>query len=160
VRENLAVPLSVRPAVLEDRELLFAWANDPLTRAQSFSPAVIPWDTHCAWLASVLDDPGRLLYVVVGAADEPVGQVRFDGCGSGEAVISISLAPAWRGRGLAASAIRLAMDRARRDAGIVKVHAFIRPGNRVSRQAFARAGYLEVEEIAVQGEAAVHLTGA
>lgn len=159
MRGTAAVPLSVRPAVAADRELLFAWANDPLTRAQSFSRAPIPWETHCAWLASVLGDPHRRLYLVVAPAEEPVGQVRFDGCGSGEAVISISLAPAWRGRGLAAPAIRLAMERARRDAGIVRVHAFIRPENRVSRQAFARAGYTEVSETAVHGEAAVHLTG-
>lgn len=158
MRGAAAVPLSVRPAVESDREILFAWANDPLTRAQSFSRTPIPWETHCAWLASVLDDPGRLLYLVVAPADEPVGQVRFDGSGSGEAVISISLAPAWRGRGLAASAIRLAMDRARRDAGVVRVHAFIRPENRVSRQAFARAGYTEAEETAVHGQPAVHLT--
>lgn len=151
------MPLSVRPAVAADRELLFAWVNDPLTRAQSFSPAPIPWETHCTWLASVLGDPGRLLYLVVAPAEEPVGQVRFDASGAGEAVISIALAPSWRGRGLAASAIRLAMDRARRDAGIVRVHAYIRPGNRVSRQAFARAGFTEVEETVVRGDAAVHL---
>lgn len=151
------MPLSVRPAVAADRELLFAWANDPLTRAQSFSPAPISWETHCTWLASVLGDPGRLLYLVVAPAEEPVGQVRFDASGSGEAVISIALAPSWRGRGLAASAIRLAMDRARRDAGIVRVHAYIRPGNRVSRQAFARAGFAELEETVVRGDAAVHL---
>lgn len=152
------MPLSIRAAGPADRELLFAWANDPVTRAQSFSSGVIPWETHCAWLAAVLADPARFLYILLAPREEPIGQARFDRSGEREAVISVSLAPGWRGRRLAAPAIRLATDRAKRDAGFVAIHAYTRPGNQASRRAFVRAGYIERGPTTIGGTEAVHLS--
>lgn len=158
MRSPASVPLSIRPAIEADRALLFEWANDPVTRAQSFSSGAITWEAHCAWFAGVIADPDRRLYLLLAPRDEPVGQARFDPSGARDAVISLALAPAWRGRGLAATAIRLATERARREAGFVVIHAYIRPGNAASRKAFARAGYTERGPAQVRGQEAVHLT--
>jgi len=160
MRARSAVPLSLRRAGESDRGLLFEWINDPLTRQQSFSTGPVSWETHCAWLAAALADPQRLLYILLGPSDEPVGQVRFEPSSAGETVISVALAPSWRGRGLAAPAIRLATSRARRDAQIGVIHAYIRPDNQASCRAFARAGYLRGEPADIGGSAAVHFTHA
>jgi RimJ/RimL family protein N-acetyltransferase len=152
------VPLAIRPAEAADARLLFEWVNDPVTRAQSFSSGWIDWTTHSAWVSRVLADPARLLFIILAPGDEPVGQARFEPGRGGETVISISLAPAWRGRGLGALAIRLATDRARRELGLERVHAYIRTGNIASRRAFASAGYKEEGATRVRGKEAVHLT--
>ncbi len=156
MRASAGVPLSIRAAEEADRTLLFEWANDPVTRAASFSSGRIPWETHCAWLAALLADPNRRLYILLAPNDEPVGQARFDGFGAGEAVISMAIAPGWRGRGLAAPAIRLATSRAREDGGVGVIHAYIRPVNEMSRRAFTTAGYVERERTEVAGSEAVH----
>lgn len=150
------MPLAIRKAREADRALLFEWANDPVTRAQSFSCEIIPWEAHCTWFTTVLADPNRFLYILLAPSEEPIGQARFDRSGDREAVISVSLAPAWRGRRLAAPVIRLATDRARRDAGLALVHAYIRPGNHASRRAFATAGYDEEGGTTIAGAEAAH----
>jgi RimJ/RimL family protein N-acetyltransferase len=133
--------------------MVFEWANDPVTRANSFAPHAIAWDAHCAWFDRILRDRDRRLYIVA-AAGEPIGQARLASCGEREAEISVSLAPAWRGRRLAAEAIRLVTAQA----GADLVHAYVKPGNDVSRRAFLRAGYVEQGEGVRRGQPAVHFT--
>jgi RimJ/RimL family protein N-acetyltransferase len=146
-------PLSLRPAAPSDCRLIFEWANDPTTRANSFAPDPIPWATHCAWFERIVSDPGRELYVVL-SSDVPIGQARLEACGHREAKISLSLAPAWRGRGLAVEVIRLVITRA--DADVV--HAYLKPENDRSRRAFLKAGFVEHRRVVNQGVPAVHLT--
>jgi RimJ/RimL family protein N-acetyltransferase len=145
--------LSLRPAVPSDCLLIFEWANDPTSRANSFAPDPIPWATHCAWFERILSDPSRQLYVV-SSSDVPIGQVRFEPSGRREAEIALSLAPGWRGRGLAVEVIRLATARA--DADLV--HAYVKPDNDRSRRAFLGAGFVEQGHVVRQGVWAVHFT--
>jgi RimJ/RimL family protein N-acetyltransferase len=145
--------LSLRPAVASDCALVFEWANDPVTRANSFAPAAIAWDVHCTWFGRILRDPDRRLYVIL-ASGAPIGQARLELCGEGSVEISLSLAAAWRGRRLAAEAIRLVTAQA----GAGLVHAYVKPGNDVSRRAFLSAGYVEQGPTVHKGLPAVHLT--
>lgn len=135
--------LSIRPADETDCGRLFEWANDPVTRANSFSTASSTWNGHCRWFAAVLRDPRRWLYIVTLDDGTPVGQVRFDGGVGNEAEVSVTIAPEWRGHGLAAPALTLGTDRLARDTNIAVVYAYVKPGNDASRRAFIRAGYLE-----------------
>ena len=80
----------------------------------SFSSEPITWPEHQEWFAEGLADPRRLLYMVTTADGEPIGQVRFDLQGDAEAVVSVSIAPEWRGRGCGARAIEIATARAKR----------------------------------------------
>lgn len=132
------VGVDLRPATGHDAELLFAWANDPETRRWSFATEPIPWDTHVAWLARVLADDERRLWVAEHEG-EPVGQVRLDVAGDSE-VVSISVAPGQRGRGLAVAIIRAACGEARGT-----VVAEVKPDNQRSLRAFERAGFRTVE---------------
>lgn len=69
--------LLARDATEADAGLLLAWRNDPRTRLASRTSDVIALEDHVRWLRGVLASPDRLL-LVVEAAGEPVGTVRFD----------------------------------------------------------------------------------
>lgn len=91
--------VEVRRATRADAELLFAWANDPATRAASFHQDLIEWSTHLAWLDRRLSSPGSRLFIGM-LEGQPVGQVRFDREPEGDAEVSIAVAPGARGRGV------------------------------------------------------------
>lgn len=125
--------VQLRPATMTDAELLFAWTNDPDTRAASFSTEPVEWAGHVAWLERVLIDPDRRLWI--GESDGPVGQVRLDR-GDDCEIISVSIAPERRGQGLAALLIQAACAQA-----YGRVVAEIKPGNVRSVRAFDAAGF-------------------
>ncbi len=104
--------LRARAATPADRELLFGWANDPLTRRMSFRPQPVAWEEHVRWFERMLGDPEVLL--MIGEAWEagawvPLGQVRTDGDGT----VSLGLEPRFRGRRLAGPLLRTAILAAR-----------------------------------------------
>jgi UDP-2,4-diacetamido-2,4,6-trideoxy-beta-L-altropyranose hydrolase len=132
--------LRFRRATAEDAQRLFDWANDPVTRAMSFRSGTIPWADHLRWLAAVLAAHDRLLLVVEGYAEgawQPIGQLRFDAGG----VVSVGFDPAWRGRGLAAPALRRALSLPQVKEFGPLYTAYIRPENAASQRAFRQAGF-------------------
>ena len=146
--------LSLRRAAPSDCAVIFEWANDPVTRENSFSQDLIPWERHKAWFDQILQDPERVLFIAV-VAGEAIGQARLSRLSvQGEEEISVALAPAWRGRGLAADVIRLATRESR---GPI-LHAYVKSGNTASIRAFLRAGYVEVGEVERKGCRAIHFT--
>ena len=133
--------LSLRPVTAADRELLFTWANDPETRMRSFASDPISWPEHCAWFEARMRDTDELFWMILSAAGEPVGQLRVTPEADGMGVVSVSIAPAWRGRGLAAEGLALATRSALASGRFTGLRAYVRPDNEASLRAFARAGY-------------------
>lgn len=84
-----------------DSSDLLAWRNDPATVAASLTGAAVAEAEHRAWFARVLADPSRLL-LIARLEGQKIGMVRFDAESDGAREVSIALAPAARGRGLAA----------------------------------------------------------
>jgi UDP-2,4-diacetamido-2,4,6-trideoxy-beta-L-altropyranose hydrolase len=130
--------LSFRPAMLNDAKILFAWRNDPHTRAASVDTAQVEWSGHYAWLErSVHSDTRRL--VVVERQGLPVGTLRADLIGSEEQTqsweISWTIAPEARGDGLAKRIVPLW---ARMQGG--HVLARIKSDNVASQKVAAMAG--------------------
>ncbi len=54
---NRQSEFTIRRAGVGDALLLWQWANDPLTRRNSFSRAAISWDDHQAWCAKKFAAP-------------------------------------------------------------------------------------------------------
>ncbi len=132
--------LVARPATAEDAGDLFEWANDQMTRAMSFDQRPVEWETHGQWLAGVLASHDRRLFVVEwreAGTNTAFGQVRLDADGT----VSFGLAPAWRGRGLAAAALRKALAHPAALARGGRFVARIKPDNEASRRAFRQAGF-------------------
>ncbi len=131
----------LRPAVDSDRDLTFAWANDPLTRAMSFSTAPIAAEDHARWFAKALTGVVRRLFIAE-YEQEPFGILRIDFLDPEHraAEVGINLAPSARGRGLALPALA-ALSRVARELGVEKLVARIKPENTASIRSFEKAGY-------------------
>jgi L-amino acid N-acyltransferase YncA len=165
---DLPISVDLRPATPADAGILLEWATEAGTRAASFHTDPISAATHARWLEAVLADPHRTL--LIGVVDgRPVGQLRLDRHevasrpAGVEAEVSISIAPAERGRGLG-RALLLAGLEAGPDAdagrGGPPVRAWIarvRLDNRPSLALFRGAGFEPVRETTCDGVPCVEL---
>lgn len=134
--------LKVRPATSDDCRTLWEWANDLETRAASFHPEPIEWEQHVSWFKKKLADQNCLF--LIGTVDEvPVGVVRFDIVGS-HAELSITIGPAYRGRGYGKAMLGLATDEVLRTGRVHCIDAFVKPSNLRSACAFKSAGFRKV----------------
>ena len=132
--------VSVRPATLSDAAQLFRWRNDPSVRSVSRSTAELQWEGHVAWLERALVRKDVVL-LMAEADGHAAGTVRFDAHGPDDWEVSITLAPAVRGRGIAGSVLRAAEDRFRLDHPKATLHAVMRASNEPSHRLFLGAGY-------------------
>lgn len=124
-----------------DATLLFNWANDAVTRAGSFNPSAIDWETHQRWLSGRLRD-SRYEQLLAGWRDSKLGLVRFDPAGEGTVEIGITVAPDERGHGWAAPLIDAAVRRRFARGSRETVVARIRPENVASVRAFETAEFV------------------
>lgn len=95
--------LSLRLATREDASALLAWRNDPQTRKASRNTATVQPEEHRRWLAALLEDPERCLFIIM-ANGRPCGQVRLDTTTDG-VELSWSIALEYRRRGYARQAL-------------------------------------------------------
>lgn len=133
--------LELRPAELDDADLLLRWRNDPETRSYFFGQAAVPEDQHVRWLRRKLAAPNESRIYIAERATAPVGQARVDRLDAGFGEISVSLDPAHRGEGLGSELIALATARAADELDLQTIRAVVKPGNQASLRAFERAGY-------------------
>lgn len=145
--------LDLRSATPDDCRRVFDWANEPATRAASFSSEPIPWETHVQWFTRKLADPQCRLWIVE-ACPATLGQVRFDLEGR-VAAISVGLDPAQRGRNLGALLIWAACRKLAREADVERIVAFIKPDNAASIRAFEKAGFARAGATTVNGQPAL-----
>lgn len=133
----------LRPATLADAEILLAWRNDPVTRANSHHETpVMPLD-HRAWLQRALESPAIRLYVAE-ANGTRIGSGRLDLFEFGvTATLSLTVAPAHRGCGYSPQIIQGLRDEAER-LGVKVLTATVLPHNIPSLRAFLSAGFVPV----------------
>ena len=153
--------LRLRSATLDDCRLFWEWANEPGTRAASFSSNRIPWEDHTHWFGAKLGDPNCRLYIALlvdsTETSQPVGQARFD-LDQDEAVISISVDSRFRGRGLGSEIISLATRYLFETSAVSTIHAYVKRENARSLHAFEKAGYGQMGAELISGCEAVHMS--
>ncbi len=145
VEEMKCFSLRLRLIQSADAEMIWQWANDPETRAMSFSSAPIPWEDHLAWFNEKLRDSNHLFFVAENAAGVPIGQVRFQVNGT-QAIISVSVAPSKRGCGYGRSLIDQGVDELFSRTMVQEVHAAIKSSNHSSISVFREAGFFPAQE--------------
>ena len=131
--------IRLRPATVQDADLLLRWRNDPETRNASHNTAEIQREEHIAWLTNTLNNSNRQLYV----AEEngiPVGTVRAD-LSAGEYKLSWTIAPNARGRGVAKQIVALLASQI---SGAIR--AEVKAGNTVSARIAEHAGMEFIHE--------------
>lgn len=124
-----------------DARMLWEWANDPETRAASFTPEPIAWETHVDWMQRTLNDPTRVLCIARTRDGTAVGQVRFD-VRLRTATMSVSVAPSRRGNGEGTALIATAASWALQDLDIDTIVARVKRANVASLRAFEAAGFV------------------
>lgn len=134
--------LALRPAAEADAELLLSWRNDALTQRWSRGGTEVAPEEHCRWLRAVLAAPDRLL-LIGDLTGESIGTVRFDLVDRRTWEVSITVAPAHRGHGLAAGLLAGAERELARRVPVHAVLACVHADNVASVALFSGAGYLD-----------------
>ncbi|OGR69961.1 MAG: hypothetical protein A2089_11450 [Elusimicrobia bacterium GWD2_63_28] len=130
----------LRRAALSDSRAIFELSNSPAVRANSINTGKIEWAGHKSWFAAKLKNPGYL-FLVAEAGGKFAGQLRYEAEGK-EALVSVSIAESFRGRGLAAPLLAAgSRELFAAFPGVKKINAYIRPANKPSARAFEKAGY-------------------
>jgi UDP-2,4-diacetamido-2,4,6-trideoxy-beta-L-altropyranose hydrolase len=128
--------LTIRPARMDDENLLLEWANDKETRANAFSIAPISAASHGQWFRKRMRELEECRIYIVQTEDcIPVGQVRFDRHELGWE-IDYSVAQVFRGRALGARILKLATKRLRTDHPGATVIGRVKKSNLQSRRVF------------------------
>lgn len=133
----------LRPATMLDADHLFTWRNDPVTCACFRSTAAVPREDHDRWMKFnvMCGYPEHIVLM----AENPMGRigvVRFDSDKRDVLTFeaSITIAPRFRGMGLAREILSDAC-------GMMSeytIDAEIRADNRPSRRIFEQCGFSEV----------------
>ncbi|HEX3049196.1 MAG TPA: GNAT family N-acetyltransferase, partial [Aggregatilineaceae bacterium] len=148
-----AAEIDLRPAQESDCRMIWEWANDPGTRANSFSSDPIPWETHVRWFENQLRDATKMLLIASQGERGAIGQVRF-AIDAPEATISVAVDSQWRGQGYGSKLIFRASQRVFQTTSVQLIYAYIKTDNPASRRAFAQAGYVDQGETTVAGHPA------
>lgn len=142
----------LRKVTESDRELLFTWANDPVTRKQSFQTAPISWENHVSWFRNKMQEPGCHHYIME-SGEEPVGVIRLERqavsggisiAAEGQCAyeISYSVAPGKRGLGYGKKLLQLAEYRAAAEIlDCAFLEGEVKKDNPASRKCFEALGY-------------------
>lgn len=124
-----------RLANAKDWARLFAWRNDPVTRASFLQQEPVTLSDHLEWLAKTLDDhPKTQLYIVEDTYDA-LGTFRLNRIDDAY-TCSVTVDPLKRGRGIGRAIIQEMVKKTQ-----MPITATIRATNYASLRAFASAGF-------------------
>lgn len=139
IRMIATTPVTLRPATPADSDLFFRLRNDADVIATSAEGQRVTAEQHARWFAEAIAPNSAHRLWVIAADGWPVGYLRAERT-SKAAVVSIALTPTARGHGIGSAALVAAAEQ---EPGTTW-RAWIRPTNRASQRAFARAGYVRV----------------
>jgi UDP-2,4-diacetamido-2,4,6-trideoxy-beta-L-altropyranose hydrolase len=130
----------LRPALSTDSKLVLSWRNEPGTIPWMKTKRALNWDEHHPWFEKVIVDP-NVLFLVIEAEEQPVGQLRFDK-ENGMAKVSINITESWHGRGVASLAFRAGSEYVKREGFAPRIFARVLVANVGSIRAMEAAGYI------------------
>ena len=134
----------LRKATSDDCDLLFGWANDSLTRNNSFNTEPISYERHIEWYKKILASQSVIQYILElnqNGRIIPIGQIRLDVEGS-VAEVSYSISKDYRGFGYGKKVLQLIEAEIEKESiNIEKLVAKVKPDNVASAKAFLDNGY-------------------
>lgn len=135
--------LFARHANNNDMEILFQWANDPITRANAFNSNLIELNEHINWFEEKLNNHGRsFIYIVHTISQMPIGQVRFEHNDSLWEV-HYALSPNARGNGLGSNLLSTGITKFLEDVSNPTIVGHVKQNNIASQKIFKKLGFTE-----------------
>lgn len=133
----------LRKATKEDMDLLFQWANDPVTRQQSFSTKTISYEEHVQWWEKMEQSPNQVQYIFC-VNNEPVGQVRVT-IKEKVGEIGYSIKKEMRGLGLGKKMLKILVETFHEEhPDIDSLIGLVKKENTSSKRCFESLGFQEV----------------
>lgn len=132
----MAQEFSIRMAKIDDMKNVFELSNDDLVRQNSIHIEKIDWETHVEWFKARINKIDEPFYIVEDKNGKFMGQLRFDKQND-DFVVSVSIAPEFRGKGLASEILSEAIKKS----GLKNLSAYIFDFNEASKNAFEKAGF-------------------
>lgn len=124
-----------RYANINDIKKVFLLSNDDTVRQNSINQQKIKWENHVAWFNDRIKNTNEPFYIIETSECEFIGQVRFEK--KEEVIISISIMPDFRGKGLASEIIKFCTKKSK----LNNILAYIKEENLPSQRSFLKAGY-------------------
>lgn len=153
-------PFFLREVNKDDEGLILAWKNETECVKNSFSNAVVSPQEHHEWFLKILQDKNSEFYILTDG-DKNMGQVRLTML-SGKGTISYSIAPEFRGNGLAFQMLSLLIEKENhQDSKIGILVGEVKKENKASLSIFRKLNFSEKEakdryifELDIKGESA------
>ena len=133
--------LKFRKAKNTDCELYFDWTNDQSVRNQSFNSEVVLFENHKKWFLNKIQDSTCLMLIFQNDKNENIGQVRIQKTENTIAIIGVSIANEFRGKGFASVIIEMASDFFLNENPDFEIFAYIKEENIGSKIAFEKANF-------------------
>ncbi|MBX7074966.1 MAG: UDP-2,4-diacetamido-2,4,6-trideoxy-beta-L-altropyranose hydrolase [Pirellulales bacterium] len=153
VADLLTRTVHLRRARFEDARLVHQWSNEPEVRAVSFRQDAIDWSEHVGWFHRQLAADTPLFWIASDGHGVPVGQIRFH-WQEGAAVVSLTVARARRGHGIARQMLMQATHEVFRATGCGRIVAWVKPDNHPSLRLFNAMRYRNCGCLSNAGEPA------
>jgi RimJ/RimL family protein N-acetyltransferase len=138
--------ISIRNVKKSDKNLLFEWSNDEITRKNSYQNKKISYENHEKWFSSKLVDKNATYYICE-VDNVPAGLIRFDK-EENHTVIGITLAKEFRGKKIASNFIQLGCN-SYLNKNLQPILAFIKKDNLASQKVFQKSDFKLVEELEI-----------
>jgi len=149
--------MKLRNIKVEDVKLLYEWANDSEIRNMAFSSEPIEWERHKDWFNSKLNDEKVKIYIAMNNDNEPIGQIRFELVDKFNAEVDVHIKSSCQNKGFGSKTIAMGVTHFLTNSIVNSIHAIIKPANYISKRAFLKAGFNEIEKKMVNGEECFHL---
>lgn len=101
--------LTIRDLKEEDAKIIFDWANDTSTRANSLNSEPIKWEDHLRWLRIKLASDNAWFYILEDNG-APCSFVRFETKSDNNIYIGVVVSQEHRGKGIGKKAIEFGLE--------------------------------------------------
>jgi RimJ/RimL family protein N-acetyltransferase len=143
--------LNFRRARKADIDLLFNWANDPITRQNSYNKNLIKYEDHIQWFNKQLMSANFFCYIFSNEDKAEIGQVKIQrDVDNLTATIGISVDKDHRGNGYATEMIQKTSEDFIQENPEYIILACIFMENKASLKSFLKAGYRNVKESIIE----------
>ncbi|KHM52665.1 hypothetical protein NZ47_03435 [Anaerovibrio lipolyticus] len=128
--------LFLRPATLDDINVLFEWVNEPAVRQNSFNTAIINFEEHESWYKNALSKDTTQIFILM-KDGQPIGQIRLTAKGQAWD-IDYSVDVNYRGNGYGGRLFELVEQELQKGTELV---GEVKSSNVASQKVFERQGY-------------------